>query len=156
MVCNTASGDAEVQRFRTRGGARAEASYRRVLNQVRADTGIEDEGQAHNALEIVLGALLQRLIPGEAEDLAAQLPSLSHRSLYVLPLGPDKQITRETMELELVRQLDVEPAYAANLRDRIGALIAQIVSPGQMKDVQGQLPKPLREVFSHATSPVAW
>ncbi len=138
-----------------RSAARAETTYRRVINQVCADTGLEDERQAQSALEIVLEALVQRIIPGEAEDLIAQLPSLLQPSLYALPPGPDKQITRETIEQELVRQLEVEPARAADLLVRMGALIAQIVSPGQMKDVRGQLPASLRDIFSDATAPAA-
>ncbi len=140
---------------RRRSAARAEATWRRVVNQVRADTGLEDDEQAQSALEIVLEALVQRLIPGEAEDLIAQLPSLLQPSLYALPPGPDKQITRETIEQELVQQLGVEPSRAADLLARIGALIAHIVSPGQMKDVQGQLPESLRNIFSDATAPAA-
>lgn len=142
-------------RARKRSTARAEATWRRVITQVCAETGLKDEGQASSALEIVLEALVQRLIPGEAEDLVAQLPSLLHPSLYALPLGPDKQITRETIEQEIVRQLGVEPARAADLLTRIGALIAQMVSPGQMKDVRGQLPVTLRDIFTDATGPVA-
>jgi len=138
---------------RRRSAARATATYRRVINLVRADTGLEDEGHAEIALETVLEALVQRLVPGEAEDLIAQLPSLLQPALYALPPGPDKLVTRETIEQALVQRLRVEPSRAAELLVAIGALIARIVSPGQMKDVQGQLPVPLREVFSDAAAP---
>lgn len=140
-------------RARRRSAARAEATYRRLLNQVRADTGLENPEQAETALEIVLEALVQRLNPGEAEDLIAQLPSLLQPTLYGLPLGPDRSVTRETIEQELVKQLGVDASRAATLLATIGALIAQGVSSGQMQDVQGQLPTALREVFSAAPSP---
>lgn len=135
---------------RRRSAARAEATYRRLVNQLRADTGLEDGGQAETALEIVLDALVRRLTPGEAEDLIAQLPSLLQPALYALPLGPDKTITRETIEQQLVQQLGVEPSGAAKLLAAVGALIAQTVSTGQMEDVRSQLPESLREVFSEA------
>lgn len=138
---------------RRRSAARAAATYRRVMNLARADTGLEDEGYAETAFETVLEALVQRLLPGEAEDLIAQLPSLLQPSLYALPPGPDKPITRETIEKALVQRLRVEPSRAAELLVTIGALIARIVSPGQMKDVQGQLPLPLREIFTDAPAP---
>lgn len=140
---------------RRRSAARAEATYRRLLNQVRADTGLENQEQAEAALEIVLEALVRRLIPQEAEDLIAQLPSLLQPALYGLPLGPDRLVTRETIEQDLVKQLGVEPSRAASLLAAIGALIAQTVSPGQMQDVQGQLPVSLREVFSGEPAPAA-
>lgn len=138
---------------RRRSAARAEATYRRLVNQLRADTGLENDGQAETALGIVLDSLVQRLTPGEAEDLIAQLPSLLQPALYGLPLGPDKLITRETIEQELVQQLGVEPSRAAKILAAAGALIAQSVSAGQMEDVRGQLPDSLREVFRDA--PVA-
>lgn len=138
---------------RRRSAARAEATYRRLVNQLRADTGLEDDGQAEAVLGIVLDSLVRRLTPGEAEDLIAQLPSLLQPALYALPLGPDKLITRETIEQELVQQLGVEPSRAAKLLAATGALIAQSVSAGQMEDVRAQLPESLREVFLDA--PVA-
>ncbi len=140
---------------RRRSAARAETTYRRVLNQVRADTGLDDQEQAETALEIVLDALVRRLTHEEAEDLIAQLPSLLQPALYGLPLGPDRHITRETIEQDLVEQLGVETSRAAELLAAIGTMIAEIVSPGQMQDVQGQLPVSLREVFSGGSSPAA-
>jgi len=138
---------------RRRSAARAEATYRRLVKQLRADTGLENDGQAETALGIVLDSLVRRLTPGEAEDLIAQLPSLLQPALYALPLGPDKLITRETIEQELVQQLGVEPSRATKLLAATGALIAQTVSTGQMEDVRAQLPESLREVFMEA--PVA-
>ena len=135
---------------RRRSAARAEATYGRLVNQLRADTGLEKAGQAETALGIVLDSLVQRLTPGEAEDLIAQLPSLLQPALYALPLGPDKLITRETIEQELAQQLGVEPSRAAKLLAATGALIAQTVSTGQMEDVRAQLPESLREVFLEA------
>lgn len=138
---------------RRRSAARAEATYRRVVNQLHADTGLENDVQTEIALGIVLDSLVRRLTPGEAEDLIAQLPSLLQPALYALPLGPDKLVTRETIEQQLVQQLGVDPSRAAKLLATTGALIAQTVSTGQMEDVRGQLPESLREVFLEA--PVA-
>lgn len=140
---------------RRRSAARAEATYRRLVNQIRTDTGLEEEGQSETVLDIVLDALVRRLTPGEAEDLIAQLPSLLQPALYALPSGPDRLVTRESIEQELVRQLGVGPARAAELLSVIGALIAQMVSTGQMEDVRGQLPVSLREVFADESSPAA-
>ena len=106
------------------------------------------------ALEIVLGSLVRRLTPDEAKDLMAQLPSLLQPTLRVLPPGPDKLITRQTIETELGERLDVESPRAAHLLDVVVGTIAQIVSPGQMQDVRDQLPEGLRSVLS-GSSPVA-
>jgi uncharacterized protein (DUF2267 family) len=72
-------------------------------------------------------------------------------ALYALPIGPDKTITRETIEQQLVQQLSVEPSRAAKLLATTGALIAQTVSTGQMEDVRQQLPESLHEIFLEAS-----
>jgi uncharacterized protein (DUF2267 family) len=127
--------------------ARAEATYTRLLSQVQADAGLGSLEQAETVLEIVVASLVRRLTPNEAKDLIAQLPSVLHAPLRALPPGPDKRISRETIESDLVNILDVDSARAAELLKAVGATIAQNVSPGQMSDVQGQLPDDLRRVF---------
>ncbi|HET7599844.1 MAG TPA: CBS domain-containing protein [Gemmatimonadales bacterium] len=136
---------------RTRGAvrsaARAAATYRRLVGKIREDAGLESMEQAETALKIVLGALVRRLTPDEAEDLIAQLPSLLQPTLRVEPPGPHKTVTRATIERELANAFDLDSARAAQLLDRVGASIAQTVSAGQMEDVRGQLPDELRTVF---------
>jgi uncharacterized protein (DUF2267 family) len=117
------------------------------------DAALETVEQAETALDVVVGALVRRLTPEEAKDLISQLPSALHARLQSLPPGPDKLITRERIEAELVSRLDVDPARATELLANIGATISRKVSPGQMEDVQGQLPGELRSVFSTLTPP---
>jgi uncharacterized protein (DUF2267 family) len=138
-------------RGRKRRGSRAEATYRRLLNEVRRDATLETVEQAATALEVVVGALARRLTPAEAKDLISQLPSALHASLQALPQGPDKLVTRETIEGDLVNRLDVDPGRATEILANIGAIISRKVSSGQMEDVQGQLPGKLRSVFSTLT-----
>lgn len=140
---------------RKRRSARAESTYGRLINQLRADTGLDTVERVNVALEVVLRSLVRRLTPNEAKDLVAQLPSLLHPTLQALPPGPDKLITRETIEAELIRQLGVDRPRAAQLLAIIGGTIAESVSPGQMEDVRGQLPEELRGVFASTLSPVS-
>ena len=137
-----------------RSAARAEATYGRLLNQLREDSGLKAEG-AETALKVVLNGLVRRLTPNEAKDLIAQLPSMLQPALYDLPPGPDKLITKETIEAELSRRLGVERERAAHLLASAGALIAQSVSAGQMNDVRGQLPEELRGVFLESRASAA-
>jgi uncharacterized protein (DUF2267 family) len=138
-----------------RRGSRAKATYRRFLDEVREDATLETIEQAETALEIVVGSLVRRLTPDEAKDLLSQLPSILQASVRSLPPGPDKLVTREAIEAELVSRLDVDPERATELLATIGATIARKVSPGQMRDVQGQLPGALRGVFSSFATPAA-
>jgi CBS domain-containing protein/uncharacterized protein (DUF2267 family) len=135
------------QASRHRGDARAESTYGRFLKLVRSNTGL-DSGLAETAVETVLSALVRRLTPGESKDLIAQLPSLLHSKLKALRAGPDKSITREAIESDLVRRLDIDPVRAAIVLRAVGVSIAQTVSAGQIEDVHSQLPEVLRSTFS--------
>lgn len=140
-----ASARAPAQR---RSAARARSTLGRLLNQVRTETGFETVDQAETALTIVLGAVVRRLTPDEAKDLLAQLPSLLQSALQSQAVGPDKTVTRESMETALVERLNVDRTRAGKLLDAIGATIAQNVSEGQMQDVRRQLPETLRGMFA--------
>lgn len=137
---------------RRRSAARAEATYARLLSQVRASAELDTADKAEAALEVVLESLVRRLTPDEADDLIAQLPSLLQPTLEALPPGPDKSITRDTIERELARRLDVEPERAEQLLGAVGATVAQSVSTGQMEDVRSQLPQELRAAFASAST----
>ena len=135
---------------RRRSTSRAEATYARLLNQVRSEASLTSADEAEIALDVVLESVVRRLTPDEADDLIAQLPSLLQPSLHALAAGPDKEVTRDTIERELGRRLEVEPERAAHVLRCIGGTLAQNVSAGQMEDVRRQLPAELRGVFSSA------
>lgn len=135
-----------------RRAARAQSTYMRLLKEVKAATGLHDSGQAEIALEVVLSALVRRLIPDEAKDFIAQLPSLLQRKLAALPPGPDKLITRETIEMELVERLDVDTDRARELMRAVADTIAEHVTPGEMEEVQRALPRELRTLFTSPAS----
>jgi uncharacterized protein (DUF2267 family)/predicted transcriptional regulator len=136
-----------------RSAARAQATYGRMLNQLRAEAHLETSEEAAMALEIVLGAIVQRLTPDEAKDLIAQLPSLLQPTLRALPPGPDKSITRQTIEAELSEQFGANQSYTWQILVAVGDIVAQTVTPGQIEDVHGQLPDGLRGILSGSQRP---
>lgn len=131
-----------------RRAARAEATYSRLLGRVRDAAELDTPELADTALEVVLSSLVRRITPEEAKDLAAQLPTLLEPVVAAQPPGPDKSITRETIEADLVRRLDVDPDRAGRILRAVASVIADSVSVGQMDDVRRQLPQDLRAVFS--------
>lgn len=131
-----------------RSAARAQSTYGRMLNQVWADADLETSERAATAIEVVVGAIVQRLTPGEAKDLISQLPSLLQPTLWALPPGPNKAITRQSIETELQTQLGTDQPHAWQIMAVVGNIVAQSVSPGQIEDVQGQLPEELRDIFA--------
>ena len=150
-------GPAESPRLpaRRRSIARAEATLARLVAQVREESGLESAQQARSALETVLASLVRRLTADEANDLISQLPSLLHPALRALPPGPDKSITRQSMEAELAQRLDVDPSRAGKLLAAVCRTIARAISRGQAEDVHNQLPADIREVFPVPAQPAA-
>ncbi|HEU4685801.1 MAG TPA: DUF2267 domain-containing protein [Nitrospira sp.] len=140
---------------KARRAARTEATYRRLLHQLRAQAALETAAEAETVLEVVLGSLVRRLTPDEAKDLIAQLPSRMQPALLALPPGPDKGISRQTIEAALVERLHVDPARAAQLVAAVGVTITQRVSRGQIQDVRAQLPDDLRSIFEDVRSAAA-
>lgn len=127
--------------------ARAQATYGRLINQLCFDADLETSQQAESLLLIVLESVIQRLTPDEAEDLIAQLPSLLHPVLRSLPPGPDKRINRQFIESRIAEEPDLDPERAGELLQIVAATMAQTVSPGQIRNVRGQLPADLAGIF---------
>jgi CBS domain-containing protein/uncharacterized protein (DUF2267 family) len=137
----------EIQAARSRA-SRLNASYRRFVNELRTESTLPSVDQADTALMIVLSALVRRLTPDEAKDLIAQLPLRIGERLRALPPGPDKSITADGIQAELVERLGVASAHASEVLDAVVRTLDANVSAGQMQDVRHQLPKDLRNVFA--------
>lgn len=127
--------------------ARAEETYGKLVNQVQKLTGLPTKEIAATALDVVLCGLVRRLTPQEASDFVSQLPSMLHDRLLELPAGPDKSVTRASIEQNLVQRLDIEPDYASRIVNDVGAALEQSVSAGQIDGVRSQLPKEMRSIF---------
>jgi uncharacterized protein (DUF2267 family) len=121
---------------------------RRAAKLVTDLTGLDDFEHAMTALEVVVGCVVRRITPSEAGDFLAQLPSeLRSRVIASTPAGPDPGLTRETIEAELSKRLDLEPAHTPRLLDQLGTALEHLVSPGEMSHVRGQLPRDLQSIF---------
>ena len=127
--------------------ARAEETYGKLVNHIQKLTALPTKELAATALDVVLCGIVRRLTPQEASDFVAQLPSLLHDRLLDLPAGPDKSVTRASIENDLVKRMDIEPDYASRIVSDIGAALEQSVSSGQIDNVRSQLPKEMRSIF---------
>lgn len=134
-------------RARRRGVARAEATLARFLTELHRETEFDDPAQTRVALDIVLSGLVRRLVPQEAANLIAQLPSLLQPGLRALPPGPDKTITEASLQISLGNEFGMDRPTAAQALSAVAGFIAGSISDGQAEDVRGQLPKGLRDVF---------
>ena len=118
-------------------------------------TGLLDGGSRHDAyvaLRATLHALRDRLPIEETAELAAQLPMLV-RGFYYEGWDPTGKPVRERslegflagVAVELPIDADPEPVARA-----VFALLARRVSDGEIQDVKGVLPTPIRQLWPAA------
>jgi uncharacterized protein (DUF2267 family) len=122
------------------------------LHEVMKELSITDERQALRALRAGLHAIRDRLPAGEVVDLGAQLPVVIRGYYYDgwrLANDPanvrtrDQLIARVEDELGSGPHLDAEATLRAVIH-----VLAWHVSPGEMDEIVGTLPKKLAELFA--------
>jgi len=147
-----ADDDARRERNLRRHAARARASYDALIERAQAATGLDTPERAMLALQTVLSAIVHRIRPEEAEHLLAQLSSLLRDRIGGLETAPDRSVNRAAIEEALAVQLAVDQHRAEEISRRIGLVLVQSVSPGELADVRAQLPPDLRDLLGPAPS----
>lgn len=140
----------EPERAARRRRARRQQTMAAFLTQLENDLHLGSRLDALKAFEIVTSALVRRLTASEANDFAAQLPQVIKDRLLDQPTGPDRKVTRASIEAELSRRLELESDAAAELATRVGRSLSDFVSPGELADVRAQLPSDLARLIPRA------
>lgn len=139
--------DREAEREQ-RHAARAAQTLHEFTGRLQGHLDLDDPERALQAFMVVAQALVRRLMPAEAADFAAQLPSALRDRLLVLPAGPDKSITLDSLREDMSDTLHVDAQSADTLVRRIAASLPEFVSAGELRHVVHQLPPELKAVFA--------
>jgi uncharacterized protein (DUF2267 family) len=131
-----------------RAKARAQASYERLLKSIAERADGLDPARCERALLLSLCMLCRRLTLGEAEHLIAQLPSRLWHELEQCTDGPDRTVTRQAIRSEIARTLGIEADRAGGVMAAVFDAVSEVVTPGQMAEVRGQLPDDLKPLFT--------
>ena len=122
--------------------------YDEFIGQVRHRAGLSSHDEAERATRATLETLAERLVGGEAHDLASQLPPELAHSLQLPDAGIGAKLTLdEFFELVSEREGVDLPAAASHARVVIGVL-TEAVSQGEIKDVRVQLPAAFAQLFN--------
>ena len=140
-------GPARGERAAARRAARAASSYARLLDVVQRSTGLTGKEPAEIALKVVLGSICRRVTPEEARHFIAQLPSLLKDGLAERLDGPDRKVTRETMDREISALLNVDIFVAREIAEGVARAVADSISAGQLEALKGQLPAEMKALF---------
>ena len=124
--------------------------YDEFLGQVRHRARLGSRGEAERATRATLETLAERLVGGEARDLAAQLPpELAH---FLQP--PDAGIgTKLTLDefFETVSMREGVELKKATFHARVViGVLTEAISQGEIQDVRVQLPAAFAQLFNVA------
>lgn len=146
--------DAQLRRARAerRHAGRAALAYGALLGRTLIAARLESRERTEAALEEVLSQLLRRITPDEARQLLAQLPSSLQGRLAAAPTGPDRGITRATIEHAVSKRLDVTPGRADGIALGVCEALAATISAGELENLRSQLPTDMKDLLP--TTPV--
>lgn len=122
--------------------------YSEFLGQVQHRLELDSQGEAERVTRVTLETLGERLEPGEADDLAAQLPEeighhlTTHEGPESFGWGGFVDRLMERGERRPDERADV--VYEAQV---VTALVAESVTVGELDDVVGQLPEEFGDLF---------
>jgi uncharacterized protein (DUF2267 family) len=121
--------------------------YDHFVGQVQHRAQLASSGEAVHAIRCTLQTLTQRLLPGEAHDLAAQLPR--EIGIY-LERDPQAKVERLSLNDFFHRVSECETANlpAAVFHARVVIeVLCEAVSPGEIHDVLSELPEEYLSLF---------
>jgi uncharacterized protein (DUF2267 family) len=122
--------------------------YDEFLGHVQHRARLGSRGEAERATRATLETLAERLVGGEAHDLASQLPPELARSLQSPDAGIGAKLTLEEF-FALVSEREGVELEEATLHARVViGVLTEAVSMGEIKDVRVQLPAAFAQLFN--------
>ena len=122
--------------------------YDEFLGQVQHRAGLSSRAEAERATRATLETLAERLVGGEAHDLASQLPRELARSLEAPDAGIGAKLTLDEF-FELVSEREGVDLEDSTLHARVViGVLTEAVSQGEIKDVRVQLPAAFAQLFN--------
>ncbi len=118
-------------------------SYRRFMSSI-AESLELSTAETEELTELVLGSLISRVQPDEAEDLLSQLPSLLRSTLSQRIGYGSTRLSLEGLIGQVSELTRLQFEDAEELLSRFFAALTEHVSAGEVKDVAAQLPGDVR------------
>ncbi len=117
------------------------------IGQVQHHARLSSRGDAEIATRATLETLAERLVGGEADDLASQLPRGIAEYLRTGLAGEGERFSVEEFFERVSRREGVDLPKAIYHARAVIAVLYEAVSPGEMADVRAQLPAEFARLF---------
>lgn len=121
--------------------------YGEMARRVQELAGLASREEAERALTATLQTLGERVTGGEITDLLEQLPD---QATFNLPQGAATRTEAFTLDTFLERiaaRTGSDVAGAQRIAQAVLAVIREAVSPGELEDLQAQLPDEITALF---------
>ncbi|NLG49009.1 MAG: DUF2267 domain-containing protein [Chloroflexi bacterium] len=115
------------------------------VGQVQNRARLASEGQAFDAIKATLTVLGQRLAGGEAEDIAAQLPSQLQE--YLLKEGYQDSFGVQEFFQRVSKLEKVDLPESVHHTRAVISVLRDAISPGEYADMLDQLPDEYKPLF---------
>jgi uncharacterized protein (DUF2267 family) len=127
---------------------RTDVRYDEFLGHVQHRARLGSRGEAERATRATLETLAERLVGGEAHDLASQLPPELAHSLQLSDAGIGAKLTLDEF-FALVSEREGVDLEDSTLHARVViGVLTEAVSQGEIKDVRVQLPATFVQLFN--------
>lgn len=120
-------------------------NYSEFVGQVQHRLELPGEGEAVRATRAVLSTLGQRIMAGEADDLSASLPMEIDYFARHVDHGERFDLDEFLDRVAEIARVDRSDAFYYS--QVIVALVAEVVSGGEIEQVRGQLPEEFDRLF---------
>jgi uncharacterized protein (DUF2267 family) len=121
--------------------------YTEFVGHVQNRARLGTQGEAVRAIRATLETLGERMVKGQAENLAAQLPQEIGYYLQQQADTTDRFSLDEFFE-RVAKRENVDMPDATHHARAVVSVLAEAVPPGQLQRVKGQLPDEFEPLFA--------
>ncbi|MDB6123727.1 MAG: hypothetical protein JWQ71_2720 [Pedosphaera sp.] len=121
--------------------------YDRFVGHVQHRAQLPSNGEAIHAIRATLPTLAERLTPEEAKDLASQLPQEIGVFLHREPSQPAERLSLDDFFHRVSEREGKDLPTSVYHARVVIEVLKEAVSPGEMRDVQAQLPAEFSALF---------
>jgi uncharacterized protein (DUF2267 family) len=115
--------------------------YREMIKKMQTNTGFSDK-ESEQSLRLFIETLATRLTDGERKDMASQLPS-ELQDLAMAPSHQDSSKANNDFIGQFCEMQEIDEGRAKKQIMGAWETLKQALTPGEVKDIQSQMPKNL-------------
>ncbi len=119
--------------------------YDEFVGEVQNRARLPSRGDTVRAIQATLETLAERIAPGEADDLAAQLPP--ELGTFLRDVETTERFSVDDFFLRVAAKETADLPDAAHHARAVIAVLQEAVTTGEMEDVRAQLPDSYQPLF---------